>query len=104
MALRLKPSRSGLIHNIISLSRTAPSVAVDIPPEVINYVEDGRNPDIFNREFVEMAQRFNQLLKGRYAAYAQMRDILAKDIMTAIPELTPDVKKIVEGTGGSIEV
>ena len=76
---------------------------MDVPPEVISYVEGSRNPDIFNREFVEMAQRMNQLLKGRSIAYSRMRDILAQGIILAIPELKDDVRKIVESAGATIE-
>ena len=76
---------------------------VNIPPEVTMYVEGSRNPDIFTREYVETVQRMNQLLKGRTDAYLLLRDTLAKDIISAIPELREDVKEIVESTGGTID-
>lgn len=96
--------RASLVQNLVKLSQSAPSVHVDIPPEVTSYVEGSRNPDIFTREFVETVQRMNQLLKGRAEAYSLMRDILAKDIVSAIPELREDVKEVVESTGGTIAI
>lgn len=96
--------RSSLIQNLVKLSESAPSVHVDIPPEVTSYVEGSRNPDIFTREFVETVQRMNQMLKGRADAYLLMRDTLAKDIISAIPELREDVRESVESTGGTIGV
>ena len=61
------------------------------------------NPDIYTREFVELAQAQNQRLKGKSEAFAQLRDILAKEIMTAMPEVRNEVKRVVESTGGRID-
>src|ERR1700712_1273701 len=38
-----------------------PSLAsIQLPPEIIDYVDSARNPDIYTREFVELVQRGNQ--------------------------------------------
>jgi mediator of RNA polymerase II transcription subunit 10 len=65
-------------------------------------VENSRNPDIYTREFVELVMRYNQQQKGRSDAYAQFRDILGREMASAIPEIREDVKKIVESSGGQI--
>jgi mediator of RNA polymerase II transcription subunit 10 len=44
--------------------------------------------------------RNNQKLKGKSEAFAQFRDILAKDLVGAVPELKTQVKETVESTGG----
>ena len=75
-----------------------------IPPELIQYVDNGRNPDIYTREFVELARRGNQLMKGKMAAYADFRDVLAGEMGRALPEIREDVGKVVEATGGSRDV
>lgn len=93
---------NSLVQNLVKLSATAPSVNIDIPPEVTAYVENSRNPDVFTREFVETVQRMNQMLKGRSDAYRLMRDTLAKDIISAIPGLRDDVAKVVKTTGDTI--
>ena len=74
-----------------------------IPPEIIQYVEEGRNPDIYTREFVEVVQKHNQLLKGRADAMARFRDVLAREMKGAMPELEEPVRKIFEGTGGKLD-
>ncbi|KAF2199262.1 RNA polymeras-like protein II mediator complex subunit 10 [Delitschia confertaspora ATCC 74209] len=101
--MAMKREITSLVENLISLSNTAPKATVTIPPELITYVENTRNPRIYTREFVELVQRMNQTLKGRSEAFAQMRDILARDIMAAIPDTKGDVKKVVESTGGKID-
>ncbi|KAF2738705.1 mediator of RNA polymerase II transcription subunit 10 [Polyplosphaeria fusca] len=100
----MKREISSLVQNLVKLARTAPTVQIDLPREVTMYVEGSRNPDIFTREYVEMAQRMNQMLKGRSDAYALLRDCLARDIAGGIPELRGDVKTVVEATGGSLDV
>jgi mediator of RNA polymerase II transcription subunit 10 len=72
-----------------------------VPPELIQYVEDGRNPDIYTREFVELVRRGNQLMRGKERAFAAFRDVLADQINAAMPELRDDVARVLEATGGS---
>lgn len=67
-------------------------------------MDNGRNPDIYTREFVELARRGNQLMKGKMAAYADFRDVLAGEMGRALPEIREDVGRVVEATGGSREV
>ncbi|KAH8707607.1 mediator of RNA polymerase II transcription subunit 10 [Phaeosphaeriaceae sp. PMI808] len=98
----MKREIQSLIQNLVKLSRTAPSVSVDIPPEVTNYVENSRNPDIFTREFVETVQRMNQMLKGRSDALQMLQEQIAWQLTNVIPELKEDVAKAVESSGGKL--
>jgi mediator of RNA polymerase II transcription subunit 10 len=91
-----------LIQNLLKLSRTAPDVHVDIPPEVTNYVENSRNPDIFTREFVETVQRMNQMLKGRSDALQMLQEQIAWQLKHVIPDLKDDVNRAVESSGGKV--
>lgn len=77
-----------------------PSLA-DVPLELITYVDGGRNPDIYTREFVELVRRENQLMRGKAAAFGSFRDVLAREIASANPELRDDVAAVVLGTGGA---
>ncbi|WQF76005.1 Putative mediator complex, subunit Med10 [Colletotrichum destructivum] len=75
-----------------------PGALPKIPPELVQYVENGRNPDIYTREFVELVRRGNQLMKGKMGAFAQFRDVLADHMERGMPELRDDVARILEGT------
>lgn len=72
----------------------------DVPLELITYVDGGRNPDIYTREFVELVRRENQLMRGKARAFGGFRDVLAREIASANPELRDDVEAVVVGTGG----
>ncbi|KAI8288541.1 hypothetical protein K4K56_007892 [Colletotrichum sp. SAR 10_98] len=75
-----------------------PGALPKIPPELVQYVENGRNPDIYTREFVELVRRGNQLMKGKMNAFAQFRDVLAEHIEKGMPELRDDVGRVLEAT------
>lgn len=79
-----------------STTRTLPQV----PPELVTYVDNGRNPDVYTREFVELVRRGNQLMAGKERAFAAFRDVLAAEIESAMPELRGDVDKVLDATGG----
>ncbi|KAJ2969679.1 hypothetical protein NQ176_g8541 [Zarea fungicola] len=108
-----RPSKDVLSNEIKSLSRSLqtlhttaspPHVLPSVPPELLEYVENGRNPDIYTREFVELVRRGNQLMRGKMHAFGSFRDVLAQNIATAMPELRDDVVQVLEATGGSRDV
>jgi mediator of RNA polymerase II transcription subunit 10 len=99
-----KPTRrTNLIGNLVTLAKTAPNLPIIIPPDVIAYVQEGRNPDIYTREFVEITMKHNQKLKGKTEAFAQFRDVLAKELASAVPEMGDDVRRVVESGGGTFD-
>ncbi|KAI1133016.1 transcription factor subunit Med10 of mediator complex-domain-containing protein [Nemania abortiva] len=90
-------SRSLQTIHRTATTRTLPSV----PPELVSYVDNGRNPDIYTREFVELVRRGNQLMRGKQNAFASFRDVLAGQIEAAMPELRDDAARVVAATNGA---
>lgn len=78
-----------------------PALTIQLPPEIIDYVDSARNPDIYTREFVELVQRGNQDLKGKKEAFAGFREVLAREIRGAMPECQGEVARVLEATAGS---
>ncbi|KAH8879119.1 hypothetical protein GQ53DRAFT_706246 [Thozetella sp. PMI_491] len=105
-----RPSKEVLADQLQKLSQSLQAVHSSansiydngprIPEPLIAYVENGRNPDIYTREFVELVRRMNQLARGKMHAFADFRDVLAHEMESAMPELRDDVKKVVLATGG----
>ncbi|KAK5636674.1 hypothetical protein RRF57_012386 [Xylaria bambusicola] len=87
-------SRSLQTIHRTSTTRTLPQV----PPELVQYVDNGRNPDVYTREFVELVRRGNQLMRGKQSAFASFRDVLAGEIENAMPELRDDAARVVAAT------
>jgi mediator of RNA polymerase II transcription subunit 10 len=90
---------SNLHAHLLALSRAARTLAIELPPEIVQYVEDGRNPDIYTREFAELAQRNNQKLKGKSEAFARFAQVLGREIGGGVPELRAVAEGVLERTG-----
>uniref|UniRef100_A0A8H7TQ24 Mediator of RNA polymerase II transcription subunit 10 n=1 Tax=Bionectria ochroleuca TaxID=29856 RepID=A0A8H7TQ24_BIOOC len=95
-----RSSRDVLTNEMPSTPQPRPQPAPLGAPELLAYVENGRNPDIYTREFVETVRRGNQLLKGKLHAFGSFRDVLAAEMAAAMPELRQDVDR---GEGGAAE-
>ncbi|KAL2156559.1 hypothetical protein VTH82DRAFT_1304 [Thermothelomyces myriococcoides] len=107
-----RPTRDVLAQDIQTLDSTlrtlhanaqtlpVPSADKPIPEPLIHYVENGRNPDIYTREFVELVRRMNQLARGKMHAFAHFRDVLAREMASALPELRSDIDRVLDATGG----
>jgi mediator of RNA polymerase II transcription subunit 10 len=39
-----------------------------IPLDVVEYIENGRNPDVYTREFAELLAKQNQFVNGKMKA------------------------------------
>jgi mediator of RNA polymerase II transcription subunit 10 len=92
-----------LISNLQELTRTSRRLPTTVPIDLIQYVEDKRNPDVYKRQIVELVMQYNQLQKGRAQAFADFRDILGKEMMSAIPDIRDDVRMVLEASGGQAE-
>ncbi len=101
-------SREGLFNNLnlsidelYKLQRPQKGLEqVPIPLDVLQYIEDGRNPDVYTREFVEATKKSNQYLRGKMLAMRDLRDTLGKKISAEFPELTEVVDDITKRTDG----
>lgn len=91
------PCRHQLSSSLSALSVASSTLPTSLPPEIIEYIDQGRNPEIYNRELVEALQKSNQFLKGKSEAFAGFRDMLAEEIIKAKPEAEVEVKGILEG-------
>lgn len=76
------------------------SQRIQVPLEVVQYIEDGRNPNIYTREFVEAVRRSNQYQRAKLRGLRQLRNKLAEKIVAEFPEMTDVVGGILERTGG----
>lgn len=92
-----------LIANMLRLSHAGRQLDVTVPVDLIEFVENARNPDIYTRQFVEEAMRLNQELKGKSDAFADFRDILGREMMSAMPDIKDDVKAVVLASGGRVD-
>lgn len=82
----------------LSIQKHSPPIMV--PLDIVQYIEDGRNPDIYTREFVEVIRKVNQFLNGKSLGFAQFQSVLGAQIAKEFPELADDVAGVL-GTAPS---
>lgn len=99
----LSSSIKSLITNLQLLTRTSRRLPTTVPIDLIQYVEDKRNPDVYKRQIVELVMQYNQLQKGRAEAFADFRDILGREMMSAIPDMRDDVRNVLKAAGGKVD-
>lgn len=85
-----------LVSSLRDLSSTAQRLPSKLPLDIIQYVEQARNPDIYTREFVELVMRYNQQMVGRAKGYDEFANVLADEMAGGIPELADVAKGIVQ--------
>jgi len=98
----MKAELRQLIANLSELSHAARRLPTRVPLELMQYVEEKRNPDVYKRQIVEMVMQYNQIQNGKAQAFADFRDMLGRELMSAIPDIKEDVKMVVENTGGKV--
>ncbi|KAK6459511.1 mediator of RNA polymerase II transcription subunit 10 [Scheffersomyces xylosifermentans] len=74
-----------------------------IPVDVISYIEDGRNPDIYTREFIEVTAKSNARLKGKMHGFAKLRDVLGNKLGNEFPRLVDSIEDIKKRTTPDIQ-
>ncbi|RKP04816.1 transcription factor subunit Med10 of mediator complex-domain-containing protein [Thamnocephalis sphaerospora] len=81
----LRQRVNGLVTQYSELMALGSGLDTMVPEEVIRYVEDGRNPDLFSREFTERAVAENQFANGRMAAFECFKQQLEEELGGALP-------------------
>ncbi|KIV80374.1 hypothetical protein PV11_07875 [Exophiala sideris] len=76
---------------------------ISIAPEIVDYVDDGRNPDIFTRDFVENVQRGNAVINGKQQAFREFTEIYAKALKDGVPGVRRQVDRVMENAGFQTE-
>ena len=72
---------------------------VAIAPEIVDYVDDGRNPDIFTRDFVEIVQRGNAVINGKQEAFKGFTEVFAQKLKKGIPGVSGQVDRVLKNAG-----
>lgn len=87
-----------VISQLSSLTASTFTQQYPIPVDVVSYIEDGRNPDIYTREFVEVTAKSNARLKGRMQGFQKLRDVLGDKLGKEFPDLVESIDNIKQRT------
>lgn len=87
-----------VISQLSSLTDSGFTYQYPIPVDVISYIEDGRNPDVYTREFVEVTAKSNARLKGKMQGFQKLRDVLGDKLGKEFPRLVDPIEDIKKRT------
>ena len=82
-----------------SSTTTASIQGTTIPGEILDYVDSGRNPDIYTRDFVEVVQKGNAILHGKQQAFGAFTRILGREMKLQMPETRSEVDRMLKSAG-----
>ncbi|XP_049936057.1 mediator of RNA polymerase II transcription subunit 10b-like isoform X1 [Nymphaea colorata] len=68
------------------LQKLADSCNIQVPMEVVNLIDDGKNPDEFTRDVINSCIARNQVTKGKTDAFKSLRKHLLEELEQAFPE------------------
>ncbi|KAF9434782.1 Mediator of RNA polymerase II transcription subunit 10 [Entomortierella beljakovae] len=67
-----------------------------VPWEVLGYIEDGKNPDLFSKSFVEAVAGENQFTNGKITALKSFESALSQNLGSFFPDEMKDYNQILE--------
>ncbi|XP_010477833.1 PREDICTED: mediator of RNA polymerase II transcription subunit 10b [Camelina sativa] len=84
--LHLLQRLNNLVLELDNMAKLSEKCSIQIPMEVINLVDDGKNPDDFTKDVVNGCIARNQVTKGKTDAFKDLR----KHIMENLEETFPN--------------
>lgn len=84
-----------IVQHYRSIDNIKDGLTTHVPLDVINLIDEAKNPDLFNRDFVDRLAAENQFTNGKVSAVADLRDVFAKELSEQFPHLRQEVEKTV---------
>ncbi|KAH0723046.1 hypothetical protein KY289_006090 [Solanum tuberosum] len=79
-----------VLDNMAKLGEKCHSIKV--PMEVLNLIDNGKNPDEFTRDLLNNCIAKNQITKGKVDAFKDLRGHLLEDLEHAFPDEVKDYR------------
>lgn len=82
-----------MVQRLGSLEALAQQVSLTVPQDVLEYIEAGRNPNVYTRQFSEAVTKESQGMHGKMSAHQDFASLLGALIKDEMPELSTDVDR-----------
>uniref|UniRef100_A0A0E0EU32 Mediator of RNA polymerase II transcription subunit 10 n=1 Tax=Oryza meridionalis TaxID=40149 RepID=A0A0E0EU32_9ORYZ len=77
---------NSLVAELDTMQKHAEGCNIQVPMEVVNLIDDGKNPDEFTRDVLNSCIAKNQVTKGKTDAFKSLRKHLLVELEQAFPE------------------
>ncbi|KAL0446532.1 UNVERIFIED_CONTAM: Mediator of RNA polymerase II transcription subunitb [Sesamum latifolium] len=85
---------NNLVLELDNMTRLAEKCNIQVPMEVLNLIDDGKNPDEFTRDVLNSCIAKNQITKGKTDAFKGMRRHLLEELEQAFPDEVETYREI----------
>ncbi|CAI0401707.1 unnamed protein product [Linum tenue] len=85
---------NGLITELDNMDKLAEKCNIQVPMEVINLIDDGKNPDEFTRDVINSCIAKNQVTKGKTDGFKALRKNLLEELEQAFPDEVESYREI----------
>ncbi|PIA57666.1 hypothetical protein AQUCO_00600419v1 [Aquilegia coerulea] len=76
---------NSLVTELDTMQRLADNCNIQVPMEVVNLIDEGKNPDEFNRDVINSCIAKNQITKGKTDQFKGLRRHLLEELDQAFP-------------------
>ncbi|XP_044969834.1 mediator of RNA polymerase II transcription subunit 10b-like [Hordeum vulgare subsp. vulgare] len=77
---------NALVAELDTMQKLADGCNIQVPMEVVNLIDDGKNPDEFTKDVLNSCIAKNQITKGRTDAFKSLRKHLLEELEEAFPD------------------
>ncbi|KAL4570593.1 hypothetical protein LXL04_026251 [Taraxacum kok-saghyz] len=83
-----------LVMEMDNMAKLSEKCNIQVPMEVLNLTDDGKNPDEFTRDVLNSCIAKNQITKGKTDAFKGLRRHLLEELEQAFPDEVEDYREI----------
>ncbi|KAK9290505.1 hypothetical protein L1049_008675 [Liquidambar formosana] len=77
---------NALVLELDNMTKLSEKCNIQVPMEVLNLIDDGKNPDEFTRDVINSCIAKNQITKGKTDAFKGLRRHLLEELEQAFPD------------------
>ncbi|KAF9388438.1 Mediator of RNA polymerase II transcription subunit 10 [Podila verticillata] len=85
-----------LISQISDIEAFKDKLDIMVPMEVLSFIEDGKNPDLFTKSFIECVAGENQFTNGKITAMKSFESSLSQNLGAVFPEEMDEYQDILK--------
>ncbi|CAN1255659.1 Mediator of RNA polymerase II transcription subunit 10b [Linum perenne] len=85
---------NALMTELDNMEKLSEKCNIQVPMEVLNLIDDGKNPDEFTRDVINSCIAKNQVTKGKTDAFKALRKNLLDELEQAFPDEIESYREI----------
>ncbi|XP_040988048.1 mediator of RNA polymerase II transcription subunit 10b-like [Juglans microcarpa x Juglans regia] len=85
---------NSLVMELDNMVKITEKCNIQVPMEVLNLIDDGKNPDEFTRDVINSCISKNQITKGKTDAFKGLRRHLLEELEQAFPDKVESYREI----------